>query len=383
MIRVRNFLEYQLQNEDEDSLALAAIQNGESVFSGNTEFRYQDSYAITRGIKKGLNGFHSLGFIPESLEPTQDAFLEVASNNLLPGLSGDNVDLAQFVKFRGGTSVSGLDERLRTDILVSQCIFGVTGNRLTLEDGSMVPMTSPKSEFPTEVLEVDTDDKLSLYEIESIARQSKLVNALVENNSIYMSATIGLPRVGYYLHALKPYASGMISPEHALRWFDAVDRRFSIVLDAVRESLENTLPIRVVTPLDEIDQTLRDIVGSGKEMKLEPLLAKLALSDNLWKNILQSSTPNGIYQLKGDFADAVDELRVPTDANARLVVKSPKEEGTFELQCALAKRAGIRAPVVAMYALPQVVTLSPDKGLYQMDKNPTSNDRRLISQQYQ
>jgi len=243
-------------------------------------------------------------------------------------------------------------------------------------------MTSPKSEFPTEVVDVKTDDQLSFYEIESIERQAQLVKTLIENNPTYISATIGLPRVGYYLHALKPYAAGMINPEHTIEWFDAVDRRFSIVLDAVRDSLDGLLPVRVVTPLDEIDETLREIVSSGKPMELQPLLGKLAMSNGLWKNILQSSTPSDIYQLKGDFADAVDELRIPEAADARLVVKSPKEEGTFGLKDSLAARAGLKAPLIAMYTLPQIVTLAPGKGLYQMDKNPTTIDTQLITDQY-
>ncbi len=117
-------------------------------------------------------------------------------------------------------------------------------------------------------------------------------------------------------------------------------------------------------------------------MKLEPLLAKLALSDDLWKNILRTSTPDGIYQLKGDFADAVDELRVPSEANARLVIKSPKEEGTFELKDRLAERARLHAPIIAMYALPQIVTLSPGKGLYQMEQTPTLADTELTARHY-
>lgn len=378
---MRNFLEYQPQSIDGKHLASTPIEHGDSTFSGNTEFRYQESYTVTKGIRKGLVRFQSLGFIPDTLQPCSDAFLELGSNNLLPGLVGDD-GTAQFVKFRGGTSISDPRESLRTDILVSQCIFGVTGNRLILDDGSVVPMTSPKSAFTAKVVEVETDDHLSFYETESIERQGQLVKALVENNSKYVSATVSLPRVGYYLHALKPYETGMINPEHAIKWFDAVDRRFSIVLDAVKDSLNGLIPIRVVTPLNEIDETLRKMVISGKPMQLEPLLGKLASSDVLWKKILQTTTPNGIYQLKGDFADAVDELRLPNEADSRLIVKSPKEEGTFELKDSLAQRAKLKAPLIAMYALPQVVTLAAGKGLYQIDQNPTTIDRQLIAKHY-
>ena len=379
---MKSLLEYQPQSESEDNLVPLTVTDGDSVFSGSTEFRLQESYAATRGIKKGLQRFQSLGFIPESLQPTGDAFLEVASNNLLPGIGIDDAITAQYIKFRGGTSVTEVDDPLKTDILISQCIFGISGNRLTLEDGSVVPMTSPKSEFANKVVEVDSDDVLSLYEIESIARQSQLIKHLVDNNDVYTSATIGLPRVGYYLHALKPYAAGKLSPEQAIQWFDAVDRRFSIVLDAVRSSIEDTVPTRVVTPLDGIDETLREIVRSGKEMRLGPLLARLALSDDLWKKILQTSAPHDVYQLKGDFADAVDEMRIPSTANTRLVIKSPKEEGTFELKDSISKRAGLNPPVVAMYALPQIVTLEAGKGLYQMERQPTVRDTQLIARQY-
>ncbi len=381
---MHQFLEYDEPSDTEQSLSHTPIEEGSVVYSGEVRYSYQTSYPETRGIKKGLRRMQEYGLIPGSFVPTGTAFLEEKSNNILPALSHKDLHPPQYVKVRGGSVLLNPSPELRADILVSQCLFGVTGNSLVMESGSSAPITSPKSNFDSNITHLEIDNIPSLYEAESIARQVELVRSLTYDNPHYTSLTIGLPRAGYYLHALKPYTAGLLSPELTTAWFDAVDHRHELVLAALRKSLEFTnLPIRIETPLNGIEEVLRTTVLENRPIKLHPLLARLAISDSHWNTVLASSTPHDLYQLKGDFADAVEELRVPAEATYRIVVKSPKEEGTFELKDTLAKRADIESPIVALYSLPQIITKTPGIGLYQMKKIPTPEDIQRISKQYE
>lgn len=366
-----------------DNLQSQQFVHDETFYSGQTPYVYQEEYIVTKGIRKGIQRIQDIGLIPESYVAASDAVLETTSNNMLPGLT-DTEGHTQFVKFRGGTSLAQQKERPQADILISQCIFGEFGSTYTLADGRVLPLTSPKTNVDAAVENINIDPRFSLYEHDALYRQTALLRNLAEDNNLYRSVTIGVPRLSYYLHAAKPYNEGHLTPNQMNGWFDAVDARYDAVVDAIKEQIPTNLACRVKAPLDEIEGLVRAAVRAGDPLHAGPLIEALRASDDMWNTALQGRTPTSAEQFRNEYAEAIEELRLPvadTGVNCRLIIKNPKDEGAFELGSKINTIASI-APAVAMYALPQVITSPQGYGLYRMPTAPTANDVSLIRKQY-
>lgn len=364
-----------------NSLELAHFEHEDIFYSGQTEYAYREEYVATRGIKIGIVRARKLGLIPEEYPATPDAVLEVASNNLLPGLV-DAEDHIQYVKLRGGTSLAYEKDGLKADILIGQCLFGEFGSKYIFEDGRVLPLTSPMTSVDSPIDCIQIDPRFSLYEHDSIRRHTALIQNLAKDNERYTSVTIALPRVSYYLHALEPYNAGYLSSEQTLDWCDAVDERYQAIVEALRERLPAHLECRLKSPLDVIEDMVRSAIKEGRQIQLDPFVQKLAEVDPLWKSALVARMPSSLEQFRNEYAEAIEELRHPThNADCRIIVKNPKEERTFELGTKLTN-IGKVVPTVAMYALPQIVTAPQGIGLYRVPEAPSAQDISLLSQQY-
>ena len=363
-------------------LQLTHLQEGDTVYSGQSEYAYMPNYPITSGIKKGLGRARSVGLVPDHYANTPDAFLETSSNNLLPGLSDDG-ERAQFVKFRGGTSLKHTDDSLAANLLIGHCLFGEFASTLTLSTGSIMPITSPKSVIDAPVVSINTDDQLSVYEHDSMSRESAFVKSLTSSNTAYRSVTLGLPRVEYYLHLLDAYNAGLVDPGLMLGWFDAVDSRHAQVVAMLKQRLPAYLEVHVVSPLDELSTYIRHSVERKEPINSGAFLPTLMETDVFWQKVASAHPPTDIAQLRTVYAEAVEELRDANDGtNARVVIKGPKEERAFELASKIGAKLNRTQPLVAMYALPQIITRPQGVGLYRIPVAPTAADIELINNQY-
>lgn len=377
---MREFLRYESLSTD-DSLVPEEFGHESSFFNGQTEYSFRAEYTVTRGVRKGLGRAAEFGLIPEGYAPSGDAVLEVASNNLLPGLMDADGNV-QYVKFRGGTSLARLDATPAVDILTAQCLFGEFGARVVLEDGQELALTSPVTSIGTKVAELKIDDRLSLYEHDAINRQAALVRNLLSGNGNYTSVTVCLPRVNYYLHAAEPYNNGLLSAEQMLVWMDAVDARYDRVFELVRGSIPDGVSVFAQTPLEEIREYVYSVVEDGGRLDFDDILLALKDTDALWARILERLPPRDLMNLRTDYVDALEERRIPNDINTRVIIKNPKEEAAFELGAKMSDTVGEAPRLIAMYALPQVVTSPRGPGLYRMLTAPSENDIWNIARQY-
>ncbi|WP_371626350.1 hypothetical protein OG245_29150 [Streptomyces sp. NBC_01116] len=209
----------------------------------------------------------------------------------------------------------------RVNIVTGPCLF--SDRALSLRDSSgreLNILGSRRPKWSSPLTEVCVDAGLSIYEHESILRQSRAAADVAASvaPSARVVVNLDVPRVQYYFHLLGTLADRYVSPELLDRWFRLVDLRHAQVVDCFRRRLDIELGracpgrkvlVRVSAPLAAVEEYIRSDAARGRAPVLQDLVDALAQGqDHVWKMLLDLESPRDLSEL-GVLSYIVEELR--------------------------------------------------------------------------
>ncbi|MFF9901377.1 hypothetical protein [Streptomyces longispororuber] len=267
----------------------------------------------------------------------------------------------------------------RAELVSGVCLFSHRNLRFVDEHGHCAELLRADAAPPAARLRsVTVEDELSLYEYETVLRQSRVIGdvAAMLPSSLPLAVTVDVPRVQYYLYLLDAYQGGLVTAELAQRYFRLVDSRYSRVLDLFRHHIRRALDtagrtdvtVRTAPGLDPLAECLAEAVATGDVPHDDDLLAMMiATGDPLWKELRELDVPRDRHCL-GYTSYLVELLRAVGLSDDRKGALGINVDGfgealLFDQARQVRRRLGIPdedPPFLGVYAAETVQTLRPD-----------------------
>jgi hypothetical protein len=203
------------------------------------------------------------------------------------------------------------------NVVTGPCLFSNRALRFFDEDGNAPLLIRENPDMPTKRLsKISVDSNLSLYEYESVMRQTSVITGLTRciSPELSLSITIDVPRVQYYLYLMVVFDRGLITPDLVLDWFDIVDERHILISNLFRNQLTVDLPanrqveIRTSSALGELAEVIRQRISAGRTPETAKLVHVLREVDPLWALLPEEEIPCDLTQL-GAMSYVIEELR--------------------------------------------------------------------------
>lgn len=314
---------------------------------------------------------------------------------------------------KGARKLTGsADDADRAELVSGVCLFSHRNLRFIDEHGRGTELLrADAAPSAARLRSIVTEGELSLYEYETVLRQSRVIGdvAALLPSSLALTVTVDVPRVQYYLYLLDVFQSGLVAAELAQRYFRLVDSRYTRVLDLfcrhIRRALDAAgrpdVPVRTAPGLDPLAECLWDAVTTGDIPRDDDLLAMMIVGgDPMWKELRELDVPRDRHCL-GYTSYLVELLRaagLSDDGEGALSINvdSFGEALLFDQARQLRQRLGAPEddpPSLGIYAAETVQTLRPDghaaslyltdPGRYAVDEDGTRVDLfRLIDALY-
>ncbi|EFG04893.1 hypothetical protein [Streptomyces clavuligerus] len=200
------------------------------------------------------------------------------------------------------------------------CLFAHGVLRVRDTDGRTVPVLRRSDTGPTTpVRAIEADDRLSLYEYQTILTTSRTVAGIAAAlpRRVPLTVTVDIPRVQYYGYLADAFAHGLVPPALMLRWLDLVDARHARLVRIFRSRLGAGLAAvgrtaEIVCPtrgLDALGRHYRQAVLGRTAPRHDDLLRLLDRDgDPVWRAVLRTVPPADATALN-DASYAVEVLR--------------------------------------------------------------------------
>ncbi|GHE73315.1 hypothetical protein GCM10018785_46770 [Streptomyces longispororuber] len=267
----------------------------------------------------------------------------------------------------------------RAELVSGVCLFSHRNLRFVDEHGDCAELLRADAAPPAARLRsVTVEDELSLYEYETVLRQSRVIGdvAAMLPPSLPLTVTVDVPRVQYYLYLLDAYQGGLVTTELAQRYFRLVDSRYTRVLDLFRRRIRRALDaagrtdvaVRTAPGLDPLAECLAEAVATGDVPHDDDLLAvMIATGDPMWKELRELDVPHDRHCL-GYTSYLVELLRavgLSDDGRGALGINVDSFGEALLFDQARQLRQELDAPdddppFLGLYAAETVQTLRPD-----------------------
>ncbi|MFJ9419971.1 hypothetical protein ACIRPT_38330 [Streptomyces sp. NPDC101227] len=308
-----------------------------------------------------------------------------------------------FLHFQGVTAVpgGGTSSLNQINLLTGPCLFSGRAMRFIDASGGEPNLLSARRKpLSHRLTHLWADQDLSLYEYESVLRQSRVVADVTSAlpPTAPLTITIDIPRVQYYLYLLDAFSHGMASPDLALEWFHLVDVRHARMAAFFRDRLlaelagvlRGDITLRESDPLGAVGACIREAVARNTLPRLEDLLDELAATgDPVWKLLLEVQPPRDLEAL-GTASYVVEELRAAavhedSGPNLGILVENYPEwkilHQTDRLLDRIKKIGRQTSPgnLLGMYPLERLINVNPSgqpEHLYFLDPGRHALDER-------
>jgi hypothetical protein len=300
----------------------------------------------------------------------------------------------RFYVFAKGTEdlPPSIEEFSSVHYVIGSCLFSQQALRLIGDDERLVHVLMPNdAPIAAPVRRIEARPDLTLYELETAARVSRVVGELVALLPPGMPSriTIDVPRLQYYCYLLDAFDRGFVSSELLAEWFELVNARAAQVTQLLERELAATgrvakLAVGHAANLNAVEPAITSSTSAGKPPSARELARVLAERDTCWRLVL-ASTAVASYRDLNRLSYAVELLRagMRTEACRPLGVQvdSFGERRILEGARALASRIHYLAPgcdmsLLGLYALERIFT-SRETGateLYVNDPGPNLLD---------
>lgn len=234
------------------------------------------------------------------------------------------------------------------------CLFGAQGAMVKTREGEIYSLTDPHSFINhDEVVELSVSDKLSLYEIEALARIASFTRSLFRANKLCSQMNLFIPREQYYTYFLPPNERVQIPTELISKWFSEVDKRSALLTNLfVRSIGEDVKRIEFKQPLLAISQYLREEINSGRIPSIYEALSLLKKSGGLWTLLLGKCDIKSWQQLNHlSYVHYLLESSLCNgqDGNFGLQIDCPQEAPVFRYAGEAAMKLGLNVRLGAVY----------------------------------
>ncbi len=358
--------------------------------SGLMEYKtYLPNSSIGKKIKKRITELQACFYIPKSFQLTNEYLSNTRDGGRFIGLANaEHHDF--FVKFRSlikePVEIAAKEHGV---IVTSQCIFGAGGVNAVTSKGEKLSMTQSGVSIEHAIVDIEVEERLSLYELEALYRVVSFINALSSNDTNYKKVVVTAPKVSYYLYAFNLFEKGLLSSDLMLKWIEAVDKRSERVTRLIQKRLNKCLDVESRSPLDGIGDYFKQTISQGSQPNLEDAISILRGTDPIYKRLFEFRKPISWIDLAENISISIEELRHAFEtAEGAVIVKSPKQERTFLHTERLAdflfdENHGVR--LLAMYPHEQVVVAhegSRKKALYHVKEPATISGAKKVIRRY-
>ncbi|MGW0535057.1 hypothetical protein [Streptomyces sp. NPDC003032] len=256
-----------------------------------------------KAVNRAFQRVHAIGeyFGADELEAGADALIvqsrrDQAHKAVFAG--ADFCGSRHRLHIKGARKLAGTaDNAERAELVSGVCLFSHQNARFIDEHDHSVELLRPNAALPDARLRaIVVEDELSLYEYETVMRQSRVIAdiAAMLPPSLPLTVTVDVPRVQYYLYLLDAFQSGLVPAELVQHWFGLVDDRHTRVLGLFCDHIRRTLDaagrtdatVRTAPGLDALDECLREAVSTGGIPRDDDLLALMVgTGDPVWKEL--------------------------------------------------------------------------------------------------
>ncbi len=150
------------------------------------------------------------------------------------------------------TASAGKSSGLVVDYVTGSCLWSTAAAVGLTVAGTTSTLVDPSNPLVERLQEFRLQSTPTLYEIESLQRLSRTINALSANDSRHRDVYLNVPDTEYKVYFLEALADGLISPEQFSQWCKAVDERSQWVREQFQVQLRPGLGIKQISALDPI-----------------------------------------------------------------------------------------------------------------------------------
>jgi hypothetical protein len=271
----------------------------------------------------------------------------------------------------GGTPGARLGRDNGTNIVTGMCMFGAQSITGRTKRGK-VYLTDPSAiaDLDTPVTDLVFDDRIHIYEAETIGRLSSFMGDLLTRLPGKLTVHVHLPGPEYELYGLSLYARGLLSRPQLDRYREAIRRRESILDKELHAALgSKNFDLVVSSPL--VWTSNFDVKDIAPE-RIPMMLLRLASAQNpLWNSLIATLPDTDLLGLNhcSYIYQYLHLAQLSTMENrGLLIVENPEE--TRILMEAKASAAAAHVSIndaVWLYVHPQMVVASrenPEDGYY-------------------
>ncbi|MET7605158.1 hypothetical protein ABZS96_22030 [Streptomyces avermitilis] len=210
----------------------------------------------------------------------------------------------------------------KINLVTGPCLFSNRALRFFDESGGLCNILIAQGDPPPRRLtQFQADQEFSLYEFESVLRQTRVIADVVGTlpATASLTITVDIPRVQYYFYLLDAFRNGLVGSGLALEWLHLVDLRHARMTELFRNRLSaglqgipsSKVTIRESEALKDLAPYIYDAVARNASLSLEHALAVLTSKDAAWKLLLEFAPPTDLAAL-GPASYVVEELRSAT-----------------------------------------------------------------------
>jgi hypothetical protein len=315
--------------------------------------------------------------------------LEDSQNGVFWNIKDDQKKFNQFLKVRQfANCIFDLkDSETPITIVTDQCLFDISGVIAKDSKNESYPITNPYYGSPNDIKDIQSTHLTTLYEIESIKRQTNLIKYISSNRDIkVVDAT---PEINYQLFLIDLYNEKKIDPETLIKYFTMISTR-SKHLYEMRSKRFGVESVKK-PPLEILSTFLNDKIENSLRIELDDVLEYLSDNDTTWKLVLEFKKPESLIELNTKLSYIVEEIRptIENDDLVSLVVKNPRQEKIFSLTENFAKhymtKYGKKLKLIALYPLERIFyNAENDKRstLYNIGSDLSFSDRKVVLNNY-
>ena len=186
----------------------------------------------------------------------------------------------------------------KSTIFTGSCIGSIGFANAVTESGRKLSLTKRSHEIDEKITDLQFDESMSVYEIANIIESSSLISSMIIGNSNFDKVVINLPSGNYYLYILEAFESGFLSSEQILEYFDKVDEKEKILLNAftkrIKKQCGRDIQIESESNIDSVIKSkIRSYVNSSnvsqlgficelKESLKSPILVRIIESTDVY-----------------------------------------------------------------------------------------------------
>ncbi|MDH6630623.1 hypothetical protein M2271_008484 [Streptomyces sp. LBL] len=168
----------------------------------------------------------------------------------------------------------------KINLVTGPCLFSNRALRFFDESGGLYNiLIAQGGPPPRRLTQVQVDDEFSLYEYESVLRQTRVIADIVSTlpAAASLTITVDIPRVQYYFYLLDAFRNGLVDSGLALDWIHLVDLRHARLTELFRNRLSvglqgissGKVTIRESEALNDLAPYIYDAVARETSLSLE------------------------------------------------------------------------------------------------------------------